>query len=230
MKLIQLILFTSATLVYSLSSFALSTDRDQPANIEADDIEFDFKKGTRIYNKNVLIVQGTLQIKADKLVTNYDDGELSLATATGAPAQFKQRPDDKPDDVEGSAQRIVVDQKNNILTLYGQASLTQGPDTARGETIIYNMATDTLKVQGGAKVKTAGADGQTAPDLTEDPFAPKPIQASTEPEIQTPPSSDIKADDAPPAESEADAKVEEKTVVVPETLPVGRSRLIIQPK
>ena len=38
----------------SSQALALKTDRDQPADIEADDIEFNFQKGTRTYLDNVL--------------------------------------------------------------------------------------------------------------------------------------------------------------------------------
>jgi len=233
MKSIQLILLPFVALTFSFNAHALSTDRDQPANIEADDIEFDFRKGIRTYIKNVLIVQGTLRIKADKLITNYENGDLSLATATGSLAKFKQRPDDKPDDVEGSAKKIVVDQKKNILTLYGQASLTQGFDTARGETIIYNMSTDTLKVLGGAKVKTAGTDGQVAPDITEDPFKPAPVKTETSSTLTEGVATEGNIDSTSDIEdaitnNETPSTADSKPVV--ETVPAGRSRLIIRPK
>lgn len=224
MKSIQLIFITTATLILSTPSFALSTDRDQPANIEADDIEFDFKKGIRTYKKNVYIVQGTLRIKADSLITTYDGNELSMATATGSLAQFKQRPDDKPDDVEGWAEKIVVDQKNNIITLQGQAALKQGADTARGETIIYNMATDTLKVQGGANLKQAGEDGQAAPEIAKEQFDPPPA-----PIAQSAPVKSDNTDDKSGSTTDETKEVETEPVV-PETVPSGRSRLIIQPK
>lgn len=229
MKSKQLILVTAVSLLFSVQAIALSTDRDQPADIEADDIEFDFKKGIRTYTKNVIIVQGTLRIKADKLITLYQDGELTEATATGSLARFKQRPDGKPDDVEGSAKKIVVDQKKNILTLYGQAALQQGGDTARGETIIYNMATDTLKVQGGAKVATVGADGQAAPvRKLEDPFKDDPAPAVGSQAHSAPVAA---LDDEENKEDDEDSeKSNEEQAPVPIAVPAGRSRLIIQPK
>ena len=208
MKLTHLFFVTAVSMTLSFQVFALSTDRDQPASIEADDIEFDFKKGVRTYKNNVYIVQGSLRLKADNLVTNYDDGELSLATATGSLAQFKQRPDDKPDDVEGWAETIVVDQKKNIITLLGQAALRQGADTARGETIIYNMATDTLKVQGGGKLKQSGEDGQAAPEIDKEQFSPPPA----------------------PVGQATNTSTDESSDDTPKTTSSGRSRLIIQPK
>ena len=202
--------------------FALSTDRDQPADIEADDIEFNMRDGTRTFINNVLAVQGTLRIKADKLIAKYEDGELARADAWGSLARFKQRPDGKPNDVEGWAQKIVVDQKNNLLTLTGKAALRQGGDTARGEEIIYNMATDTLKVRGGAAVGVSNDPNSTKkadPNRTlEDPFKDQPKGPGGVPQ------SAISATQQAQQSESSDDKAE------PEPTKSGRSRLIIQPK
>ena len=222
MKKIQLILLLVSLLACN-SSFALSTDRDQPANVEADDIEFDFKKGTRTYTNNVLVVQGTLRLKADKLLGNYVDGELDNATAWGSLARFKQRPDGKQHDVEGWAKKIIVNQKKNTLTLVGQATLKQGPDTARGDTIIYNMETDTLKVSGGAKIGAAGKNGETKPKRTiEDPFKDDPKGPPPIPSKAT--ASGSSSADSPDNPVSTDDPDEVKPARS------GRSRLIIQPK
>jgi len=59
-------------------------------------------------------------------------GDLSKATAWGSLARFKQRPDNKPDDVEGWGKKMIVDYSTNTLTLIGSAALKQGGSTARG--------------------------------------------------------------------------------------------------
>ena len=225
LKFLFIFLFSS---LVSNQVLALKSDRDQPADIEADDIEFDFQKGTRTYVDNVLAIQGTLRLKADKLHAVYKDGELDTATLWGSLARFKQRPDNKPDDVEGWAKKIVVDQKANTLTLVGQAALRQGGETARGDTIVYNMANDTLKVRGAGQLGTKGAkptsDQPTPRRQIEDPFADDPIP-----------------DDAPTATPKAAAKADGQLQdqvedaqqdETPEAVPTrsGRSRLIIQPK
>ena len=232
MKLIPILLIVSVSFLSILPAQALKSDRDQPADIEADDIEFDFPNGTKTYKKNVLIVQGTLRIKADELVTQDDlNGDLSKATATGSPARFKQRPDDKPDDVEGWAQRIVVDQQKNLLTLYGDASLKQGTQTAQGETIEYNMETDVLKVLGNGQLNQSGADGTDNSDKKiEDPFKDDPLPvvaptqtATTSTEQTTTPNTTPNTQNSAEKGSSTDTQT-----VTP--APSGRSRLIINPK
>ena len=230
MKSIAQVLLIITGIILSQSAIALKSDRDQPAHIEADDIEFDFKKGTRIYNNNVLVVQGTLRLKADKLVGIYDGSELDKATAWGSLARFKQRPDGKEDDVEGWAKKIVVDQKANTLTLLGKASLKQGADTARGDTIIYNMATDTLKVKGDAEIGAGGKNGATKPKRTiEDPFTDNDQGPPTASNKKTPPKKGTKSASAEELAKQNDEDVKQQTQEV-EPVRSGRSRLIIQPK
>ena len=243
MKLISLTktLLASIVLLGATSSqvLALSTDRDQPAEIEADDIEFDFKNGTRTYLKNVLVVQGTLRIKADKVVANYGEKDLENATAWGSLARFKQRPDDKPDDTEGWAKKIIVDQVKNTITLIGKAALKQGPNTARGDTIVYNMATDKMKISGGSKVQAAGKDGQAPEHKLEDPFkADNQGPAEATAAKQKPKANTTVAEGASNKGSSAfeqaqeEAAIEEALGQEPAPAPTksGRSRLIIQPK
>ncbi|NND81272.1 MAG: lipopolysaccharide transport periplasmic protein LptA [Gammaproteobacteria bacterium] len=229
-RITTILLLAFSAVVYSTNTLALSSDRDQPANIEADDIEFDFRKGTRTYTANVLVVQGTLRLKADKLVGIYEDGELANATAWGSLARFKQRPDGKQHDVEGWAKKIVVDQKNNTLTLIGKAALKQGSDTARGETIVYNMANDTLRVRGGsaggAKIGAGGKSGADKPERTiEDPFkddaqGPPPVTKAAKPKKSKDTAGD-KVEPEPSADEDEPAAKPTRS---------GRSRLIINPK
>ena len=208
------------------SAHALKSDRDQPADIQADDTEFDFKKGTRTFINNVLAVQGTLRLKADKLIGIYENGALQKATMWGNLARFKQRPDGKPDDVQGWAQKMILDQQANTITLVGKAALQQGPQTARGETIIYNMATDTLQVKGGSRFGTGGQTGQARPNKKiADPFAdddtPPPPVATTSSEAKNEKSDDDSSD-------EKSDNSEKTPWVAPTTS--GRSRLILKPR
>lgn len=235
--------------------FALSTDRDQPAEIEADDVELDFTKGTRTFTNNVLVIQGTLRIKADKVHAVYSGENLKNATAWGSLARFKQRPDGKPNDVEGWAKKIIVNQQANTLTLIGQAALKQGADTARGDTIIYNMATDTLQLKGGAKVGATDKDGKSVSKTSrEDPFGDEQARRDRLEKAEKQRAQQVKrqakreakdlGQDAPSKEQlkalvEADKKenpINEKAMDKPapenqpEPVKAGRSRLIIQPR
>lgn len=129
---------------------ALSSDREKPATIEADEVEFDFRTGERTYTGDVVVVQGTLRITGDKMVIQYDQEteQIKEATTWGNPATFKQRPDGKEQDVYGEGQTIVMDRIDNDLTLIEDASMTQGDNTASGREIVYDMSTDKMTVKG----------------------------------------------------------------------------------
>lgn len=157
------LLLTILLLCIPLTSFSLSTDRDQPAHISADESELDFNTGVRTFIGNVEIDQGTLRVRADKLIAIYDkNGKLQKATAWGNLANFKQRPDGKDRDVYGEGKKIIINQAKNTLTLIRKAALKQGADTARGAEIVYNMATDKLQIKGTRA--PSGSDKSAKPE------------------------------------------------------------------
>lgn len=226
----------------SQSAFSLKSDSDQPAQIYADDIEFDFQTGVRTYIGNVTVEQGSLYIVADKLIANYDkDGNLTTANAWGNPARFKQRPDDKDTDTTGVGDEIIINELENTLTLLQAAELTQGFNTARGENIVYNMSTDKLSIKGGqrgAEIATAGA-GATAPP----PSRPRPVfdepvptassgsAAKEAPAIEATAAIDPATSSETPGSAGGDtekAKLRAETAL--KRTNDGRSRLIIMPK
>lgn len=140
---------------------ALESDNSQPATIEADEVEFDFRNGTRTYKGDVVVVQGTLRITGEKLVVKYGEQEdqIESATSWGHPATFKQRPEGKDEDVYGEGNEIVLDEIENTLTLIENAVMTQAGNTARGKTIVYDMATDKMTVKGMARQQQADTEG-----------------------------------------------------------------------
>lgn len=226
----------------NLPAHALKSDRDQQAEIVADDVELDFKEGKRIFKGGVRVVQGTLRLRADKVVAKYNKkGELVNATAWGKPAKFRQRPDGKPDDVEGEGNKIFVNQLENTITLTTNAALKQGPNTARGKSIFYNMADDTMRVKGGAggaKATSGGASNKTQTD----PFFQDKPQATEQPAKSTETAGKAQATDtqqtssADTGSSQEDPDKLPEKLVLPQKRPAtnrrlsdGRSRLIITP-
>ena len=161
---------TLAAIFFVHTVMALDSDRDQPATVEADEVEYDFRTGVRTYKGDVVVEQGSLRITGDKLVVLYVDDEMEKATVWGNLASFKQRPEGKTQDVIGKGKKIVLDQTVNTVTLYTNASLSQGNDEAKGDLIVYDISRDKLSVQGGASTATDTAEqGETS----EEPAKPK---------------------------------------------------------
>ncbi len=144
------------------TALALDADREQPATVEADEVEYDFRTGERTYKGNVIVEQGSMRITGDKLIVIYKNDELQSAIATGNLASFKQRPEGKTQDVIGKAKQIHLDQVKNVVTLISSASLQQGPDVAEGEMIVYDINKEKLSIKGATSTTTKAEGGATA--------------------------------------------------------------------
>ncbi len=137
------------------TAYALDSDADQPAVLDADDMEMDFTKGTRIYRGNVIFTQGSIRMNCDKLVTYLDDRQaLEQAICTGDPARFKQQPEEHSEDVKASALKITLHQTNDLVILDDSAKIEQKSSIITGKTITYNLATKKTKVTGGQIIQS----------------------------------------------------------------------------
>ena len=73
------------------AAHAEKADRDKPVNIEADRVEVDDKKQEAVFEGNVVLTQGTLMLKADRIVVNQGDNGFQSGVAYGNPAYFRQK-------------------------------------------------------------------------------------------------------------------------------------------
>ncbi len=139
------------------AAWALKSDREKPVHIEADDVELDDKRGISVYRGDVVITQGTMRITGDRVtVYTTPGGDLDHAVSVGKPATYKQRPDNKPDDVHARSSTMEYFAAKDTVTLTGDAHLRQGPNTFDSEKIIYDVANDHVdagKQTGGDRVR-----------------------------------------------------------------------------
>jgi lipopolysaccharide export system protein LptA len=121
-------------------AFALSTDRNQPLNIEADKAELDNLKGYTVYTGNVVVTQGTLQLFADKVTLTYNNDkqvQTIIAESNGQMVRFKQILDNK-EEVRAQAKRMEYLATNDILHLKQEAQVWKAKDTVSGQHIVYD--------------------------------------------------------------------------------------------
>jgi lipopolysaccharide export system protein LptA len=81
-------------------------DRDQPVNIEADRVEIDDQKKEAVFEGNVVLTQGTLMLKADRIIVDQDETGFQSGIAFGRPAYFRQKREGFEDFIEGEAERL----------------------------------------------------------------------------------------------------------------------------
>jgi len=134
---------------------AEKADRDKPINLEADTATVDDAKKISIYEGNVILTQGTLQIRADKLVVKEDAEGFQLGTAYGNLASFRQKREGYDEFIEGYALRIEYDQKKDLVQLFNQARMKRGLDEAHGNYISYDGKTEFFQLTGGKETATA---------------------------------------------------------------------------
>jgi len=134
-------------------SLALPDDHSQPAFINANHLESDINKGLNIYTGNVVIVQGSIRIAAERVEIFTDKNneiEKILATSKGGKAQFQQKP--APDKALVKAQSKTIDYraKYNKIFLIDKAEFEQvGQTRLTGDKIDYDMATSLARASGG---------------------------------------------------------------------------------
>ena len=84
-------------------------DRDKPINVEADRVSIDDIKKMQIFEGNVVMSQGTLQLRTSKLVVTQDADGFQKGVATGKKkkkTRFKKKREGSHDYVEGEGERI----------------------------------------------------------------------------------------------------------------------------
>ena len=130
---------------------AEKADRDKPVNIEADRMLVDDARKESVFEGNVVLTQGTLQLKGDRVVVRQDPGGFQHGIAYGRPAGFRQKRDGHDEYIEGRADRIEYDGRRDLLQMFGAANLMKGQDEVRGEYISYNAKTEFFQVTAGER-------------------------------------------------------------------------------
>lgn len=146
----------------SAGASALSTDREQPINIEADRAEADNLKRTTVYHGDVVITQGTLRITGKTVTIYYDEqDQITKLVSEGAPARFRQLPDGKVDVPKNyqvaHASRMEYYARDDRIVLLGDAVYGQGGDQIAADRIVYDSLTSQMRAESRA---ASGSEGE----------------------------------------------------------------------
>lgn len=159
-----------------IAAQALSTDQNQPINIQADRVSIHEKRGYSEYAGSVEMTQGSMRLKADRVIIHQHGGHLQKVDATGNPAHFSQLPDGSEVRVEAEAKTIEYDAATGELVLKGGARVVQGANTFTGERIEYNTHNATVSA-------SKGETGQGRVRATIEPPGKKRAPAGQSPRI-----------------------------------------------
>lgn len=138
-------------------------DRTKPLTMEADrPCTVDLIRQVSVCSGNVVIAQGTLVIRADRIELRELPDGYRTATAIGAPgkpAAYKQRRDGGEEQLEGSAERLEYDARSDTLRFVGNAQVRRlrgsvAAEDIQGSVIVWDNAAEQFSVQGGAATPT----------------------------------------------------------------------------
>lgn len=170
---------------------AEKADRQQQMFIEADrQAKADLLGQVMVYSGNVVISQGSMLLRAERIEMRTMADGYRAATATGLPgkpATWRQRRDGVDEVVEGSADRIDFDGRADTLRFQGNSvvrRLRAGTvaDEITGGTILWNNLAEVFTVEGGTKTATNPTGRVRAvlsPRAEPNETPPKPAPAST---------------------------------------------------
>jgi lipopolysaccharide export system protein LptA len=170
---------------------AEKADRSKPLTIEADQpSSVDLLKQVVVFNGNVVVAQGTMVIRAERVeVRERPDGYRS-ATAIGKPASFRQKRDGVDETIEGSAERVEYDSRGEVVRFSGNAQVrrlrgTTLADEISGSLITYDSGNEIFSVQGAASSGAASPSAGGSSGRVRVVITPKPEPASA-PAVEPP--------------------------------------------
>jgi lipopolysaccharide export system protein LptA len=155
-------------------------DREKPVNIESDRMTADEAKKVATFEGSVVLTQGTLTIRAERLVVRQDEAGFQYGVAYGSPARFRQKREGYEEFVDGEALRLEYDGRAERIEFFDEARLRRdGGDDVRGNYISYDSKTEFFSVNSGKQAAKSGRDSRVRatimPKKAEQP-KPKPSE------------------------------------------------------
>src|SRR5450830_68131 len=156
----KILLLTLLSTVCSLglvgAARAEKADSEKEAVITAERGQVDDVKQVRTLTGNVVLVKGTLTMKAGRAVITEDPQGYQFITfwaETGKLATFRQKRDGEGDLwVEGEAERVEYNNKTEVVKLFSKAKLTRlegkkPTDVANGAFISYDSRNELFNME-----------------------------------------------------------------------------------
>lgn len=150
-------LFAAMLMFVPTAALAEKADREKPINLEADRVNVDDAKQISTFVGRVVLTQGTLIIRGDRMEVRQDNEGFKTGTTWGNLAYFKQKRDGYDEYIEGWAERIEYDSRADKMQMFNRASMKKGQDEVRGNYISYDARTEFFQVIGGG-TKAAAAE------------------------------------------------------------------------
>ncbi|MDR2625674.1 MAG: lipopolysaccharide transport periplasmic protein LptA [Zoogloeaceae bacterium] len=183
----RFLFFPLVFLLLASSAYAEKADREKPIALEAERIAIDDLKRVQTLEGNVVLTQGTLTIRSDKIVVTEDAAGFRHGVAFAGPgglARFRQKREGREEWMEGEAERIEYDTRTEVAEFFHRAWVKSGADQLRGDYIWYDAIAERY-------LATAG-EGNAAD------AAPPRVRVVIQPRNQSAPEGEPDAGSVPP--------------------------------
>jgi lipopolysaccharide export system protein LptA len=160
--------FVVGVLLCALPVAAERADRSKPMVVEANKPgTLDLQRQVVTFAGDVVIQQGTMVIRAERVEIRETPDGFRSATATGLPgkpASYRQKRDGVDEILEGAADRIELDGRTQTLRLVGNGAVRRLSgnrvlDEITGALITWDNNAELFSVQ-GAPGAAAGSEGR----------------------------------------------------------------------
>jgi lipopolysaccharide export system protein LptA len=142
-------LLVPALLLLAGPALAKSTDRNQPMDISAAQVDAVLTDdGDALMKGDVVISQGTLNVRADDALVTRKGGDIEQVVLTGAPAVLSQV-NDNGEKMTARAAKIVYTLSTDLIVMTGGVVVNQPRGNLKGEMIKYDLTTGRLDGGGG---------------------------------------------------------------------------------
>jgi len=150
----------AAAMVSGPAAWAEKADRTQPLHFAADNARVEEGQRLNVLTGNVDITKGTMAIRADRVEIRQNPDGTQSATATGGQggrSYFKQKRDGVDELIEGEAEKIFYDGRDDTVHFTGRAVMRRivggaASDEVNGQAIRYDNKTGVYQVMGGSPV------------------------------------------------------------------------------
>ena len=127
---------------------ALPGDSAQEIELTADTQVIDRARGVAIYEGNVQVVRGGMEIRGDELVLEFTDDELVGATMRGTPVRFRQVHEGDRAATEAEARELVYDVQDGEVRLRGGVHVRQAGNEFASEDLRYDVESERVIAAG----------------------------------------------------------------------------------
>lgn len=168
-------------LAAALPASAEKADNTKPIRYSANSLDGNEAEQTVLLAGKVEVVQGSIVLKADRVILKQQPDGTYNVTATGKPVTFRQKMDNSDEYVDAQALRIEYIGVKELVELYEQGWIKRGKDELRGNFLTYNSGSGAFAGRGTwPPAGAAQGDGRVSGVIQPKPKEPAKTDAKTD--------------------------------------------------